>query len=197
MSGFLAFWIVTCDAPCSDVRLCATIGPHAGDVDGRVSAGDDADEECERKVIDDPAAENEQRECRQKYRAAGDIVRLRVWFKAWLMMSLKEPRMPSFKSSRIRSKMTILSLMEKPMMVNTAATTVALNSRPDIFGDAITAQGQQHVVQHGNDRRRRRRIHSGTRRRTGCRTSHTAPRPPPNAGFHHRPPRPPPACRWP
>ena len=59
------------------------------------------------------------------------IVRLKVWLSAALMISLNVPRMPSFKSSRIRSKMTILSLMEKPMMVSTAATTVALNWRPE------------------------------------------------------------------
>ena len=55
------------------------------------------------------------------------IVRLNVWFSAWLMISRNDPRMPSFKSSRIRSKMTILSLIEKPMIVKIAATTVALN----------------------------------------------------------------------
>ena len=60
------------------------------------------------------------------------MVRLKVWFSAALMTSLNVPLMPSFKSSRMRSKMTTLSLMEKPMMVSTAATTVALNWRPEM-----------------------------------------------------------------
>ena len=48
--------------------------------------------------------------------------------------------------------MTTLSLMEKPMMVSTAATTVALNWRPgNGVGDAITADGQEHVVDHADD----------------------------------------------
>ena len=58
------------------------------------------------------------------------IVRLNVRFSAWFINSLNVPRTPSFKSSRMRSKMTMVSLMEKPMMVKMAATIGALNSRP-------------------------------------------------------------------
>ena len=58
------------------------------------------------------------------------MVRLNVWFSAWFITSLNVPRMPSFRSSRIRSKITMVSLVEKPMMVRMAATVVALNWRP-------------------------------------------------------------------
>jgi hypothetical protein len=118
----------------ADVRAFALVPPQhdrAGDVDGRVGAGDDADQEGEREVVDDAAAPDEQRQRGQNTVPLVMIVRLKVWLSAWLMMSLNEPRTPSFKSSRMRSKMTILSLMEKPMMVSTAATTVALNWRPE------------------------------------------------------------------
>ena len=59
------------------------------------------------------------------------IVRLRVWLSAWFITSRNVPRTPSFRSSRMRSKITMVSLMEKPMMVRMAATVVALNSRPE------------------------------------------------------------------
>lgn len=58
------------------------------------------------------------------------MVRLRHWFNAWFRISRNVPRMPSFKSSRTRSKMTMVSLMEKPMMVSSAATVVAFICRP-------------------------------------------------------------------
>ncbi len=58
-------------------------------------------------------------------------VRLKVWLSAWFITSLKLPRTPSLRSSRMRSKITMVSLIEKPMIVRTAATMVALNSRPD------------------------------------------------------------------
>ena len=58
-------------------------------------------------------------------------VRLKVWLSAMFMTSLNEPRTPSLRSSRMRSKMTMVSLTEKPMMVRIAATIGALNWRPD------------------------------------------------------------------
>src|SRR5438270_102851 len=59
------------------------------------------------------------------------IVRLSVWFSALFMISAKVPRIPSFRSSRIRSKITMVSLIEKPMIVRIAATIGALSWRPE------------------------------------------------------------------
>ena len=58
------------------------------------------------------------------------IVRLSVLLMAAFMISVNEPFTFSFKSSRMRSKMTIVSLIEKPMIVRTAAITGAFNSPP-------------------------------------------------------------------
>jgi hypothetical protein len=60
------------------------------------------------------------------------MVRLNVWLIALLMISRNVPRNPSFKSSRMRSKITTLSLSEKPMMVNAAATMGALSCLPEM-----------------------------------------------------------------
>ena len=55
------------------------------------------------------------------------IVRLSVLLIAPFMISVNVPGKFSFKSSRMRSKITIVSLIEKPMIVSTAAITGALN----------------------------------------------------------------------
>src|SRR5437763_506457 len=67
------------------------------------------------------------------------------------MTSLKLPRMPSFRSSRIRSKMTMVSLVEKPIIVKTAATVVALNSRVfnACFGEGAAQFGVRHPLLEG------------------------------------------------
>ena len=57
-------------------------------------------------------------------------MRLSVLLMAPFMISVKEPFTFSFKSSRMRSKMTIVSFIEKPIIVRTAAITGALNSPP-------------------------------------------------------------------
>ena len=58
------------------------------------------------------------------------MVRLKHLLMAAFMISLKVPRTPNLRSSRIRSKMTMVSLMEKPITVKIAATIGAFNSRP-------------------------------------------------------------------
>ena len=136
----------------ADVRPLAFVPPEhdrAGDVDARIGAGDDADQEREREVVDGAAAENKERQRGEEHRAGGDdrpaqglVQRLVHRFPGTCRAR------PSFKSSRMRSKMTMVSLMEKPMMVSTAATMVALNSRP---ARKVTADGHQHVVDHRHD----------------------------------------------
>ena len=58
------------------------------------------------------------------------IVRLSVLLMATFMISVKVPGRPSFKSSRMRSKITMVSLIEKPMIVRRAAITGELSSPP-------------------------------------------------------------------
>ncbi len=74
------------------------------------------------------------------------IVRLSVWFSAWFMISRNEPRTPSLRSSRMRSKMTIVSLMEKPM------TSIWRPQwwRSPASGQEIDAKRHEHVVDDGD-----------------------------------------------
>src|ERR1017187_3151228 len=61
--------------PCANVRALTLMPPEdqgAGDIDAGVSAGDDADEEGEREVVDRAAAKDEQRQGGQEHRAGGD-----------------------------------------------------------------------------------------------------------------------------
>ncbi len=93
------------------------------------------------------------------------IVRLRVWLTASLMIWLVRCGVFPF-SSRIRSKMTIVSLTEKPISVRNAAIigrSILNGSRsrawltPGIMrepvGDRHGAQGDEHVVDDRDDRR--------------------------------------------
>jgi hypothetical protein len=73
----------------ADVRALAFVPPQherAGDVNGRIGAGDDADEEREGEVVDDAAAENVKDSVARNTVPLVMIVRLNVWLSAWLMI---------------------------------------------------------------------------------------------------------------
>jgi hypothetical protein len=69
------------------------------------------------------------------------------------MISRNDPRTPKRRSSRIRSKITIVSLMLNPMMVNAAATIGALNSLP---GQKEPTHGHQQIMHDRHHRRDRK-----------------------------------------
>ena len=103
---------------------------RACDEDTGERAGDHAGQKHEGKGVDRAAPNRNSDPAASRVVPEVMIVRLSVLLMALFMISVNVPFTFSFKSSRMRSKMTIVSLIEKPMIVRTAAITGALNSPP-------------------------------------------------------------------
>src|SRR4029453_5249181 len=103
----------------------------SGDEDRRVGAHEDANENRECKIVQHRTAQKVKSEGGKHCGAAGQIVRPSVSLIARFIMNCSEPAFVARIPSRIRSKTTIVSLIEYPAIVSTAPTIIRDNSRPN------------------------------------------------------------------